>query len=169
MNEIAFRRLHADEFDAAYAILSEVTDWLLAQGIRQWVRPFPLDMYRERHDDGRNYGLFVGAHLAVVGSFMPALPPYWGDYPVEESSVWLSTLATARKFKGRRLGYTMLEQIENHCRAQGIANIYVDCAYGFLPSYYAAAGYHWITRHRFHFPHDDFDAVLMKKTLGEGS
>jgi hypothetical protein len=165
MNDISFRSLHADEFDDAYAIICEVTEWLLAKGIQQWERPFPMDRYRQRHDEGRNYGLFVGADLAVVGSLMPALPLYWGDYPAEKPMIWLSTLATALKFKGRKLGYRMLEQIDHHCRAQGIANIYVDCVYGFLPGYYEAAGYQWITRHLFHFPHDDFDAVLMKRPV----
>jgi hypothetical protein len=166
---IRFRRLTTDEFDAAYAIICEVTEWLLAKGLLQWERSFPVDRYRERHNEGRNYGLFVGDELAVIGSLMPALPLYWGDFPAEKPMIWLSTLATALNVKGQNLGYRMLSEVESHCRTQGIANIYIDCAYGFLPAYYEAAGYQWITRHLFRFPHQDFDAVLMKKVVGEAS
>lgn len=166
---ITFRRLNAEEFDAAYAIIREVTEWMLERGILQWERAFPVERYRERHEDGRNYGLFVGDELAVIGSLMPALPLYWGDYPTEKPMIWLSTLATGIKFKGQKLGYRMLAEVENHCLTQGIANIYIDCAYGFLPSYYEAAGYQRLTRHLFRFPHQEFDAVLMKKVVGERS
>ena len=67
---ITFRRLNAEEFDAAYAIIREVTEWMLERGILQWERAFPVERYRERHEDGRNYGLFVGDELAVIGSLM---------------------------------------------------------------------------------------------------
>jgi hypothetical protein len=165
MKDITFRPLRAEEFDAAYAILCEVTDWLLAKGIQQWVQPFPRAIYWERHDTGRNYGLFVGEALAAVASLMPSLPVYWGDYPADEPFVWLSTLATGLEFKGCDLGRVMLAQIDAHGASQGIANIYLDCAHGFLPAYYETAGYETLVRHQFNFPHGAFDAVLMCKRI----
>jgi hypothetical protein len=169
MSELHFRQLTADDFEAAYAIICEVTDWLLAKGIQQWVRPYPIEMYRERTNEGNNYGIFVGDELAVVASLMPTLPLYWGDYPAEAPFMWLSTLATAVKFKGHALGHIMLDRVAGYCAEQGIRNIYLDCAYGYLPGYYEAAGYQAVVRHQFNFPDVVFDAVLMRKTLNKGS
>ncbi len=63
MTRYSFRRLKADEFESAYAILAEVTAWLLSKGVRQWLQTFPREMYAERHTRGENYGLFVHGEL----------------------------------------------------------------------------------------------------------
>lgn len=165
MSRMQFRRLNADEFDAAYAILREVTDWLLGKGIRQWASVLPEDVYRKRQDAGQNYGLFHDSELAVVVSLLPYLPAYWEDYPVDAPYTCLATLATALRFKGHDYGREMLQQVEAFCEEQAVPTLYLDCAYGFLPDYYASLGFQPLTRRLFVFPYGDFDSVLMRKTL----
>jgi ribosomal protein S18 acetylase RimI-like enzyme len=95
---------------------------------------------------GENYGLFVDDELAVVLSLRQHEPLGWEDYISGRKVMWLSTLNTAEKFRGRKLGEVMLDHVEAYLSEQKVDVLYLDCYYGFLSDYYAAHGFEWIAR-----------------------
>ncbi|HVU12697.1 MAG TPA: GNAT family N-acetyltransferase [Phototrophicaceae bacterium] len=168
MPTYAFRRLNEDDFDSAYAILVEVTDWLLSKGVRQWMQPIPRDLYAQRQLEGENYGLLINDALAAVISLLHLRPDYWADeLPNEDSYRWMATLASSRQFKGQKLGELILSEAEQFLINEGVPALYLDCIYGqgALPEFYTSLGYRQIARKNIEFPHGTFDSVLMRKKL----
>jgi ribosomal protein S18 acetylase RimI-like enzyme len=163
----SFRRLRPNEFDAAYEILSEVSEWLLKKGIRQWGAPLPREMYAQRQAQGENYGLFVDGELAAVVSLLSQRPEYWLHDIPEGNFKWLATLASARKFSGHKLGELAMSEAEHFLAQEGLADIYLDCVYndGTLPRFYASLGYKEIARKDLVFAWGTYDSVLMRKRL----
>lgn len=139
----AFRQLGPEHFDEAHAIVVEVTDWLNGKGIKQWSRPVPADIYRERHERGENHGLLVDGRLAVVMSLSQTVPDRWPDFAPPEPFRWLGTMAVSRSAGNPGLGPAALAAAEEDLRARGIAAVYLDCVRGngFLPSFYRDNGY----------------------------
>ena len=79
-----------------------MTEWLLSKGIRQWLQPFPLEIYRERQEQGENYGLFVDDELAAVVSLIDYRPDYWEEYlPETPLQVAGDAGVVAASFKGQ--------------------------------------------------------------------
>lgn len=163
----SFRRLRVTEFDAAYDILTEVAEWLLKKGVRQWAAPLPREIYEQRQTQGTNYGLFVDGELAAVVSLLSERPGYWANDMPESNFKWLSTLASARKFSGHKLGELAMSEAEHFLAQEGIADIYLDCVYndGTLPRFYASLGYKEIARKGLVFAWGTYDSVLMRKRL----
>ena len=114
MPSYLFRRLDDDDFERAYAIIVEVTDWLLSKGIRQWLQPLPLELYAQRQVLGENYGLYVDDELAAVVSLIDFRPDYWAEYLPKKPFKWLATLASSRKFKGQKLGELIMIEAEQY-------------------------------------------------------
>jgi len=144
MNEITLRQLQIEDFEAAYQILIDVTDWLLTNGIQQWQKPLPREVYLRRHAAGQNYGFFVDDRLAAVVSLIPNYRVVeWADDLPPSDYVWLGTLATAPHFIGQGLGRGMLQKVEETLSQQGVTEIWLDCAVGdgILPRFYQSAGY----------------------------
>lgn len=162
-----FRRLEDEEFAYAYAIIVEVTEWLLSRGIRQWLQPFPPEVYAQRQALGQNYGLFADDELASVVSLIDFRPDYWAEYLPRTRFKWLATLATSRNFKGQKLGELTMSEAEQQLSKEGVPAIYLDCFYGegVLPLFYTSLGYQQIARKDVTFPHGTFDSVLLRKTL----
>lgn len=163
----SFRRLRATEFDAAYDILTEVSEWLLKKGIRQWAAPLPREIYAQRQAQGENYGLFVDGELAAVVSLLSERPAYWTDEIPDDNFKWLATLASARKFSGHKLGELAMSEAEHFLAQEGIGDIWLDCVYndGTLPRFYASMGYKEAARKALSFAWGTFDSVLMRKRL----
>ncbi len=163
-----FRRLHDQELDEGYAIIVEVTNWLLSRGIRQWLQPFPPEMYHERQERGENYGLLVDDELAAVVSLIDYRPEYWSEHLPKTRYKWLATLASSRKFKGQKLGELTMSEAEQFLAKEGLPAIYLDCIYGdgVLPQFYTSLGYQLVDRKEIAFPGGGtFDSVLMRKRL----
>lgn len=167
MPSYVFRRLAADDFDAAYAIIVEVTDWLLSKGIRQWVQPLPREVYAQRQAQGENYGLFADGELAAVVSLMDYRPDYWAESLPPSPFRWMATLASARRFKGQKLGELAISEAEHFLTLDGIPALYLDCLYGSgaLPDFYVFLGYEVVARKVVDFPHGSADSVLLRKRL----
>ena len=167
MPSYLFRRLQEKELDAGYGIIVEVTDWLLSQGVRQWLQPLPYETYVTRQRSSENYGLFMDNELAAVVSLMNARPDYWASSLPKTDFKWMATLASARKFKGHKLGELALSEAEHFLAVEGVPAIYLDCIYGngALPKFYELLGYHQIVRKPIEFPHGTLDSVLMRKRL----
>ncbi len=167
MTQYDFRPLKLSELDAAYAILEEVTQWLLNQGVRQWLQPLPYETYRERQQRGDNFGLFADGDLAAVVSLLDDRPGYWEAHLPKTRFKWLATLASARRYKGQNLGQLVIEQAEEYLANAGFKQIYLDCIYGngTLPKYYVLLGFEQVARADLTFPFGTFDSVLMRKHL----
>lgn len=167
MSLFQFRALEADEIDAGMAIITEVTDWLLSKGVRQWLQPLPRDLYAQRHARGENFGLFVDGELAAVVSLIDERPVYWKEWLPTTPFRWLATLASSRRYKGQGLGAVTIGKAEQHLTQHAIREVYLDCVYGdgTLPDFYESLGYEQISRQEQAFPAGTFDAVLLKKTL----
>lgn len=168
MTDYTFRQLNIDELDAAYSILEEVTNWLLARGVRQWMQPLPFETYRQRQRQGENFGLFVDGDLAAVVSLLDDRPAYWDAYLPETPFKWLATIASSRRYKGQSLGQLIIEEAERLLSESGVEEIYLDCIYGdgILPKYYDLLGFEQIARADLEFAFGTFDSVLMRKVLG---
>ena len=167
MTSYRFRRLESSDLDAALAILVEVTQWLQTKGVRQWIQPIPREIYEKRVAQGENYGLFVDKELAAVVSLMNYRPEYWSEHLPETGYRWMATLASARKFKGQRLGELTISEAEHFLRFDRVPAIYLDCVYGdgALAKFYSDLGYQTVARKDVSFPWGTFDSVLMRKKL----
>jgi predicted N-acetyltransferase YhbS len=162
-----FRRLAPAEIDSAYSIVCGATNWLLGNGIQQWLKPYPAHLYSKRHENGQNYGLLVGDELAVVVSLIASKPVEWCEVLPESDVMWLATLASSPRFKGQNLGGLTLDNAESYLRQQGNTQVWLDCFYGqgFLPQYYETHGYQPVARKLLDSPHGPYDSMLMMKTL----
>ena len=167
MTKYDFRPLRQDELDAAYAIIEEVTQWLLNQGVRQWLQPLPYETYRQRQQQGENFGLFADGDLAAVVSLLNDRPSYWEAHLPKTPFKWLATLASARRYKGQNLGQLVIERAEEYLARKGFEQVYLDCIYGngILPKYYVLLGFEQVARADLAFPFGTFDSVLMRKQL----
>ncbi len=168
MTAYAFRPLEISELDDAYAIIEEVTRWLLRKRVRQWLEPLPYELYRERQQRGDNFGLLIDGKLAAVVSLLDDRPAYWDDYLPETGFKWLTTLASSRRYKGQGLGQIVIEKAGQYLTHAGIDEIYLDCVYGegILPQYYDLLGFDQLARKEIEFPHGILDSMLMRKLLG---
>ncbi len=167
LEAITFRQLTPDELPQAYVIICQVTDWLLKKGIQQWRIPLPLEIYQKRHQQGQNYGLFINRELAAVTSLMQEWPVVWQEYQPHKHFIWLATLASAIKFKGKDLGNLTIQEVEIWAKDAGITHIYLDCyaTTGFLPRYYEAAKFQSLTRKQIQYNSTVYDTLLMVKQL----
>lgn len=167
MTKYEFRSLRLDEVDNAYAIIEEVTRWLLDQGVRQWLQPLPYEIYRQRQQQGNNFGLFADGELAAVVSLLDDRPSYWDTYLPKARFKWLATLASSRRYKGQNLGQLVIERAEEYLAEAGFKQVYLDCIYGngILPKYYVLLGFEQVARADIDFPQGTFDSVLMRKRL----
>lgn len=170
MSSYRFRRLKDEDFAAAYAIVVEVADWLQSRGIRQAQPPLPREVYAQRQARGENFGLFVGSELAAVVSLMEHRPDYWAEHLPSTPYKWLATLASARKFKGQKLGEVAIGEAEHYLILDGIPLLYLDCAFGSgaLPDFYVFLGYETVARKDLTFPGGQVDSVLLRKRLYPG-
>lgn len=164
---LLLRTLHGHEVDAAYRVYLEAFEWLKRNGIRQWLVPIPRGVYAQAQERGENLGLFVGNELAVALSLRQEASPYWREELGEERRWWLSTLATAERFRGKNLGRRAVEEAWVLAQVNGASALYLDCvdARGFLPAFYRRLGYSELARKTITYPSgNSFPMVLMRKT-----
>lgn len=180
-----FRQLDPSEEAAGYQIIGETVDWLRGKGIKLWEKPLPREVYAKRQKRGENFGLFVDGELAAIVSLVNGVPEYWAEaccsgasvkrrsfapeHPAADTAaatpaiqpVWLCTLATATKFRGRNLGRQAVEAAVRHCRGR---EIYLDCKPGWLVEFYESLGFVVLEQKTMtldHGPCGPIDAVLM--------
>ena len=161
------RALHGREVDAAYRVYGEAFEWLKRNGVRQWLVPIPRGVYAQMQKHGDNVGLFVGKELAVVLSLRHEASPYWREELGDERRWWLSTLATAERFRGRKLGERAVEEAWVLAQVKGAGALFLDYvdARGFLPAFYRRLGYSDLARKIITYPSgNSFPMVLMRKT-----
>jgi RimJ/RimL family protein N-acetyltransferase/GNAT superfamily N-acetyltransferase len=162
-SDVIFRPLTAAEEDAGYQVICETVDWLRAKGIDQWRKPLPREVYAARQERGENFGLFVGGELAVILSLLNGVPEkYWRNEVPIRDSLWLSTLATANRFRGRGLGRQAVIQA---AQRQSGRNVYLDCRPGWLVQFYESLGFVALYQKRIDYAHQapsDFEVTLLR-------
>ncbi len=161
------RSLHGHAVDAAYRVYWEAFEWLKRNGVRQWLVPTPRGVSARAQKRGDNFGLFVGNELAVVFSLRHEANPHWREELGTARRWWLSTLATAERFRGRKLGERAVEEAWVLAQVKGAGALFLDCvdARGFLPAFYRRLGYSDLARKIITYPSgNSFPMVLMRKT-----
>ena len=166
-DKYTFRVLLPSELEDGYKILCEASEWLNSKGIRQWIRPLPKEIYKIRHEKNQNFGLFFKDDLAVVLSLVREKADKWKGFIPEENPMWLSSIATAMKYKGLQLGKLAIKEANKYLRKQKIEKVYLGYVFGneFLTRLYEEMGFKRIARKELEFPFGIFDMVLMSKEL----
>ena len=163
-SDLTLRPLRDQELDEGYAIICAAYEWLRSRKIRQWTIPLARSEYRRWHANGGNYGLFVGDALAVVLSLLEGGLEDWPDVEDCVPVLWLYSLATHERFKGRDLGKEAVRRALEVPRELGFA-VYLACVQGsgFLPAYYESLRFEVVGREtRTYGEHGEFDMVLMR-------
>ena len=170
MSETIFRRLLSSESDLGYSIYLEAFRWLNAKGIRQWLAPLPRSVYDRRQALCENYGLFEDGQLAVVLSLVCGTPREWADIVAEAHTWWLQNLATAKGFRGKRLGELAVSMAGEHLLREYVREVYLDCVDvgGFLPGFYQKLGFVKVCGRNITYPSGNtYPMVLMRKDLND--
>ena len=170
MSETIFRRLLSSESDLGYSIYLEAFRWLNAKGIRQWLAPLPRSVYDRRQALGENYGLFMEGNLAVILSLVSGTPQEWADLVVEAHTWWLQNLATAKAFRGKRLGELAVSMAGEHLLRDCVREVYLDCVDvgGFLPGFYQKLGFVKVCGRNITYPSGNtYPMVLMRRDLND--
>lgn len=167
-----FRRLAAADEPAGYAILEQTIVWLRSRSIELWREALPRPIYARRQELGQNFGLFCDGALAVTLSITGSVPGYWATEVPTCRAPWLCTLATATRFRGRGLGGVAVRQALAFLTGAAQTNVWLDCAPGYLETFYEAHGFRRVVRRINDIPHTPcgrFDTVLMCCELPAGA
>jgi len=159
---LAFRQLTPAEEAAGYQVICDTVDWLGEKGIKLWEKPLPREVYAAREERGENFGLFVDGELGVIVSLVKGVPEYWAAEVKGTRPLWLCTVATATKFRGRELGREAVRLALQ--RARGLA-VYLDCKPGWLTDFYASLGFVAVQQKTLtlgHGPCGPFEVTLMR-------
>ena len=140
--ENAFRQIADGEIAAGYRLIVERTDWLNQNGIRQWPRPIPEAIIRQRQADGNFYGYWVDDELMAVVCLLKHSATAWGDL-LHGNYLVLASLVSSLAQAGRGHGRSCLLQACEYTRRAGYEKLYLDCVdnAGALPGYYARLGF----------------------------
>jgi hypothetical protein len=160
---LTFRQLEPHEVDAGYAVLLDVFGWMQHQGIRQWSRPLPREIYDQRHARGENFGLFAGGGIDCIVSLVRGIPEHWHAEVPRHDAMWLATLACRRH--GQGLGRTTVGRALAWQRDFGEKEVYLDCKRGVLDLYYAELGFARVVDKMLVFGEKRIDATLMRADL----
>jgi RimJ/RimL family protein N-acetyltransferase/aminoglycoside phosphotransferase (APT) family kinase protein len=167
---LSFRQLTGEEESAGYQVICDTVSWLRGKGIKLWDKPLPRPVYAQRQQRGENYGLFEDGELAAVVSLVNGVPEYWRgetqaripSHRPADAPIWLCTLATATKFRGRNLGWQTVREALHQLHGR---DVYLDCKPGWLVEFYRSLGFEAIqhkTMTLSHGPCGPIEAVLMK-------
>ncbi len=143
---------------------------LAEKGVRQWLRPVELESFFERQSRGELLGCFAGFELAAVVTLGFEASPYWTEEIGGEPRWWIKSLAVSPRFRGAGIGAFSMAECERAVGNAGAEAVFLDCVdAGFLPGYYAKAGYGEISRKEITYPSgNSFPMVLMRKNLAPG-
>ena len=132
----SFRRLQMRELEAAYAIVTEVTAWLLSKGIRQWAQALPRNLLAAWRRGAKIMD------CSSMGSWQQS-SRCWRTartYFVIIAQIKLSVAGNAhlaRQLSGQKLGELAMLEAEHFLAQEGISHIYLDYkASSTLPRFY---------------------------------
>jgi GNAT superfamily N-acetyltransferase len=166
MRNMEFKQLSPDDFNKAYALVNDASEWLKLKHLPNWL--VPSEIYYQRHADGQNYGLFVDNVLRAVVTLSNDYPHIWRQSIKHQGFIWLATLASAREVSKVEYGKILVQFAEQYAASQGKSAVYLDCYYsnGKLPLYYEQCGYKLLERKMVVFDDESKnDSVLMVKEL----
>ena len=174
MNSAQFKLLKLRDRDmrSALDIINWQSDYLKIKQIDQYRLPYPDSKeLKTRQDKGYNFSLYdiSNKEIAVFVSLIPNyIPDGWKEFEPEKNYCWLTSLFTSKDYKGRNLGYTMLQEIDKKLISESFRIIMLDCHVGFgdfLVDFYRNDRYVEIARKHMIYPTNSFNAALMKKNL----
>jgi GNAT superfamily N-acetyltransferase len=164
-----FRNLKDCDVENAYSILCWRIEYLLSKGIKQYEYPYPpKDVFVIRQKNNFNYALYDDKKLALIVSLIQNYKPDgWINEIKKDNFLWVTSLFSSKEYKGRNLGYVILDKIDTYAKEKGYNSLFLDCFLGdgFLVKYYNQKGYKEIARKEVEYPNRKFQAVLMEKEL----
>jgi GNAT superfamily N-acetyltransferase len=168
--ESSFGPVAAGEVTDAYALYLGAVAWLREKGIRQWLTPVSLETFVAHQTRAELHGYWMTGALTAIAALVCRSDCDWQQIIGQAPVWWIDTLAVARRREGQNIGSRMLQQCEATIAAKRAAAVYLDCHAGFLPTYYAAAGYVELAQRRITYPTGNtYPMVLMRKALSRES
>lgn len=168
-NIMEFKNLKDCDVEYAYSILCWRIKDLLSKGIKQYEHPYPpKDIFLKRQKSNYNFALYDDSKLAIIVSLIPNYKPGgWSNEIKKENFIWVTSLFSSKEYKGKNLGYLMLDEIDSFAKTKRYKSLLLDCYLGdgFLVKYYNQRGYNEIARKEVEYPNRRFQAVLMGKEL----
>ncbi len=169
-NKYSFQLLQNKDVDNAFSIICSRVQFLLKRNIKQYSEPYPpKTLFIERQKKGNNYGLYNGNELTAIVSIIPNhIPDCWIEYKPKNNFVWVTSLFSSEKHKGKNLGYVTMKEVEKYLLSQRIYLLILDCYVDdgdYLVSYYNNINYKEIIRKEICYPSHTFTSALMSKTI----
>lgn len=147
--QLTYRKVMMSEASEVFLMLKEAAEWLRERDIDYWQDWHnPLVQYREWILEGISKGEFrfaIADHNTIIGMFRLQEEDelFWGKRT--DSSGYLHSFTTKRKYKGQGIGERILNDIEEMLHKKGVTFIRLDCGakleglcnyyeeYGFTP------------------------------------
>lgn len=114
------------QFDQAYQLILEASEWLKERGMSQWEKP-PVSKAEFRAASDRNevYVLAQGTDVVGTVTLTKDKDYYWGA--AEGDAIYLHRLVVSRKYKGLRIGEQLLRWAEEFTVANDLRLLRLDC------------------------------------------
>src|SRR4030042_3081406 len=132
MYEITIRKVKPEERDTVFHLLRESAEWLLEKNINYWevyitLPPYLLNWINTGFDNNE-FCFAENTDNEIIGCFrlQDEDPMFWGDRP--GNAGYVHSFAVSRKLAGRKIGHTILTEIESYCRQNGKQMLRLDCS-----------------------------------------
>jgi len=162
-------KLKDTDLDKAYGIIRWRFDYLINKGIKQYCIPYPpFDIYKERQENGFNYGLYTSGNLIGIVSLVNLFPEEWKEIKIDGSFHWISSFFTSKEARGLNISTIIMEKIEEYSKSFSVDNLILDCfinEFEFLVKFYQRFGFKEIKRKEISYPNHSFIAAFMLKKL----
>ena len=160
---LTLRKAAPDEIGTGFCLLEEAAAWLGEQGVdlwQEWLWPDPPEHFvswvKQGFDDNEFYFVYDESG-ELVGMFRLQYydVTFWGEHMEKtgdrSAAGYIHSFTTRRRLKGNRIGYSILEMIEQILLEQDIHLLRLDCVshdkklreyyegFGFIPQEAAEA------------------------------
>ena len=128
-----------------YSLLKEASAWLRAQGSAQWNPTYPIERFTQEVEDGHVWYWKSGIALLATVTLLPRRPEYYpaGVWDDVLPAWYVCRFTVQRALTGRRVGESLLRQLELEAAACGVQALRLDVVASspFLVRYYLAQGF----------------------------
>ena len=128
-----------------YGLLEEASSWLRARGSAQWSSVYPIERFAREVAEGHVWYWGAGEEPIATVTLLPRPPDYYPqDVWNDGTPAWyLCRFAVKRALARRRVGESLLRQLEIDAAGQGLRALRLDVGpeAPFLQDYYRAHGF----------------------------
>jgi hypothetical protein len=128
-----------------YCLLQEASSWLRAQGSAQWNPVYPIERFAREVEEGHVWCWRAEAAPLATVTLLSRRPDYYpaGVWDDGIPAWYVCRFTVKRTLAGRRVGETLLRQLEFDAARGGVQVLRLDvvAASPFLERYYLAQGF----------------------------